>query len=229
MSKRVLPLMTTSKNWTMHVHHGKLQLSQSEVGHHQSGHLVKDKTCPCIEESGSRVVHWRRNGDRQQPGVLHLDLAAFESSADGHHYCLFVVIVEVDRVSKLLPIFVPMPKRDAASGLAAVKEALILRNDRNLRQITGSRITRLKADGGGEFNNGIAERKVGMLKISVRRLLKEAHLHRPWWSYACRGAGHMMREEVWGRPVDWPLFGQLVGIWRGHDKKAVRSLDIEDL
>ena len=52
--------------------------------HHQSGHLVKDKTCPiCIEESGSRVAHWRKQGDRQT-GVMHLDLAAFEPSANGH-------------------------------------------------------------------------------------------------------------------------------------------------
>ena len=29
--------------------------------HHQSGHLVKDKTCPiCMEESGRRVVHWKK-------------------------------------------------------------------------------------------------------------------------------------------------------------------------
>ena len=60
-----------------------------------------------------------------------------------------MVTVEVDTVSKLLPIFVPMPKRDVMCGLAAVKEALALRNDRNLHQITGCRITRIQTDGGG--------------------------------------------------------------------------------
>ena len=38
-------------------------------------------------------------------------------------------------------------------------------------------------------------------------------------------AGHMMREKVLGRTWSWPLFGQLVGIWRGHDKELVKSLD----
>ena len=85
---------------------------------------------------------------------MHLDLAAFEPSADGHRYCLVAVVtVAVDKVSKLLPIFVPIPKRDAVSGLGAVKEALTLCNDHNLHQIPGSRITRIQADGGGEFKN----------------------------------------------------------------------------
>ena len=35
--------------------------------HHQTGHLIKDKTCPiCIEESGGRVAHWRKKGDRHR-------------------------------------------------------------------------------------------------------------------------------------------------------------------
>ena len=160
----------------------------------------KDKTClVCIEESGSRVAHWRKKYDRQT-GVIHLDLAAFEPSTDGRKYRLVAAVtVEIDKVSKLTPIFVPMPKKDAVSGLAAIKETLTLRSDRNLRQITGSRITRIQADGGGEYNNqklkdlrfeknivlsfspahqplsdGIAERMVGMLKTIVRRLLKQA-------------------------------------------------------
>ena len=37
---------------------------------------------------------------------------------------------------------------------------------------------------------------VGMLKTTIRRLLKQAHLDRPWWSDACRFAGHMMREKL---------------------------------
>ena len=61
--------------------------------------------------------------------------------------------MEIDKESKLLPIFVLMPKKDSVSGLAAIKEALTLRHDRNLHQITGSRIVRTQADGAGEFNN----------------------------------------------------------------------------
>ena len=74
-------------------------------------------------------------------------------------------------------------------------------------------------------SNGIAERMVGMLKTTVRRMLKQANLGREWWSYACRFAGHMMREQVLGR--EWPhtLLGQLVGIWKSHDKAQAKSLD----
>ena len=66
---------------------------------------------------------------------------------------------------------------------------------------------------------------VGMLKTTVRRMPKQANLGREWWSYACRFAGHMTREKVLGR--EWPhlLFGQLVGIWKSHDKAQAKSLD----
>ena len=66
---------------------------------------------------------------------------------------------------------------------------------------------------------------VGMLKTTVRRMLKQANLGREWWSYACRFAGHMMRERVLGREWTYPLFGQLVGIWKSHDKAQAKSLD----
>ena len=206
--------------------------------HHQSGHLVKDPGCPvCMEEAGSKVNHRRKKADRH-PGIMHCDLAAFEASADGHKYCLVAAVtIEVDNVSKLLPFFVPMPKKDAICATAALKEALTMCENRNLHQITGSRIIRIQADGGGEFtnkkvqdlcweknivlsyspahqpsSNGIAERMVGMLKTTVRRMLKQANLGRDWWSYASRFAGHMMREKVLGREWTQPLFGQLVGI-----------------
>ena len=92
-----------------------------------------------------RVAHWRKKGDRQTR-VKHSDLAA--------KYCLVAAVtVEIDNVPKFVPSFVPMPKKDAVSGLAGIKEALMLPNDCDLRQITGSRITRTQADGGGEFNN----------------------------------------------------------------------------
>ena len=34
-----------------------------------------------------------------------------------------------------------------------------------------------------------------------------------------------MREEILGRPWQHPHFGQLVGIWKGHDKDQAKSLD----
>ena len=103
------------------------------LAHHQSRHLVKDRV--------------------EQPGVMRLDIAAFGPSADGCKFCLVAAAtVEVDKAFKLLPIFAPMPKKAAVSGLAS-KEAVALCNDCNLREITESRITRVQADGGGEFNN----------------------------------------------------------------------------
>ena len=65
---------------------------------------------------------------------------------------------------------------------------------------------------------------VGMLKTTVRRMLKQANLGREWWSYACRLASHMMRERVLGKEWTYP-FGQLVGIWKSHDKAQAKSLD----
>ena len=173
-----------------------------------------------MEEAGSRVAHRRKKRDRQA-GVTHVNLATFEASADGNKYCLVAAVtIELEKESKLLPIFVPMPKKDAPCALAAIKEALTLGQDRNLHQITGSRIARIQADGGGELNNqklkdlcwdrsivlsfspahqpssnGIAERLVGTLKSTVRQALKQAHLEREWWSHARRFAGHMMRES----------------------------------
>ena len=74
-------------------------------------------------------------------------------------------------------------------------------------------------------SNGIAERMVGMLKTTVRRMLKQANLGRERWSYASRFAGHMMREKALGREWTHPLFGQLVGIRKSHDKTQAKSLD----
>ena len=71
-----------------------------------------------MEEAGSKINHRRKYADRH-PGIMHCDLAAFESSADGHKYCLVAVVtVEVDNVSKLLPFFIPMPKKDAVCATA---------------------------------------------------------------------------------------------------------------
>ena len=106
-----------------------------------------------MEEAGSKVNHRRKKGDRS-PGVMPCDLATFEASADGHKYCLVAaVMIEINKESKLLPIFIPMPKKDAVCAVAALKEALTMCDNRNLHQIPGSRIVRIQADGGGEFTN----------------------------------------------------------------------------
>ena len=206
-----------------------LSIHPKWIEHHQSGRLTKDASCPvCMEAAGSKVAHMRRKGDRQ-PGVMHVDLAACEASAESNKHCLVAAVtIEIDKESKLLPIFVPMPKKDATCALTAIKEALTLKfcQDCNLHQITGSRVLRTQADGGGEFSNqklkdlcwekniilsfspahqpssnGIAERMVGILKSTVRRMRKQAQLEREWWSYACRFA---MREKVLGR--QWPIW-----------------------
>ena len=182
---------------------------------------------------------------------MHCDLATFEASTDGHKYCLVAAVtIEIHKESKLLPIFIPMPKKGAVCAVAALKEALTMCDNRNLHQIPGSRIVQIQADGGGQFtnqrvrdlyweknitlayspahqpsSNGIAERMVGILKSTVRRVLKQAHLEREWWSYACRFSGRVMREKVLGREWPHPLFGQLVGIWKSHDKTQTKSLD----
>ena len=63
---------------------------------------------------------------------MHCDLAAFEASADGHKHCLVAAVtIEVDHVSKLLPFFIPMPKKDAVCATNALKEALIMCDNRN--------------------------------------------------------------------------------------------------
>ena len=146
-----------------------------------------------MEEAGSKINHLRKKGDRS-PGVMHCDLAAFESSAGGHKYCLVAAVtIELNKESKLLLIFTPMPKKDAVCAVAALEEALTMCANRNLHQTTGSRIVRIQADRGGEFANqkvqdlcweknitlsyspahqpslnGIAERMVGILKSTVR-------------------------------------------------------------
>ena len=147
------------------------------IEHLQSGHPTKDPGCPvCMEAAGSRVAHRRKKGDRQ-PGVVHVDLAAFEASADGNKYCLVAAVtIEIDKESKLLPIFVPMPKKDAVCALAAIKEALSLCQDRNLHQITGSRALRIQADGGGELAIRSSKIYAGRRTSFCRSLQPISHL-----------------------------------------------------
>ena len=113
----------------------------------------KDPGCPvCMEEAGSKVNHRRKRGGRS-PGVMHCDLA-FEASADGHKYCLVAAVtIEINKEFMLLPIFIPMPKKDAVCAVAVLKEALTMCDNRSLHQIPGSTIARIQADGVGEFTN----------------------------------------------------------------------------
>ena len=173
------------------------QYIQNGLKRHQSGHPTKDPGCPvCMEEAGSKVSHCRRKGDRQ-PGIMHCDLAAFEPSADGHKYGLVAAVtIELDKESKLLPIFIPMPKKDATC--ASTERSITLCQDlestsnpgRRRRRIHHSKVQRLML---GEEHHTvvlsshqpssiIAERMVGILKSTVRRMLKQAHLEREWWS-----------------------------------------------
>ena len=64
-----------------------------------------------MEKAGSKVNHCRKKDDRS-PGVMHCDLAAFEALADGHKYCLVAAVtIEINKESKLLPIFIPICPR----------------------------------------------------------------------------------------------------------------------
>ena len=178
---RIQELETAYPEWyqdTQAVHPKRIE-------HHQSGHLTKDAGCPvCMEEGADR-----------QPGIMHVDLAAFEASADGNKYCLVAAVtIEVDKESKLLPIFVPMPKKDAACALAAiiylsVKTAIYIKSPAleccEYKQVAGEFSNeKLKAlcwekniilsfsPAHQPSSNGIAERMVGILKSTVRRTAK---------------------------------------------------------
>eukprot|EP00971_Amphidinium_carterae_P174072 3450517-Amphidinium_carterae.1 len=43
--------------------------------HHKQGHLTKSDCPICQRESGTRVVHNRKDTSERQSGVLHVDLA----------------------------------------------------------------------------------------------------------------------------------------------------------
>ena len=54
---------------------------------------------------------------------MQCDLAAFEASADGHKYFLVAAVtIEIDKESKLLPILIPMPKKDSVCAFTALKK-----------------------------------------------------------------------------------------------------------
>ena len=74
-----------------------------------------------MEEAGSEINHRRKKGDRN-PGVMHCDLAAFEASADGRKYCLVAAVtIAINKESKLLLIFIPMPSSGAQGSTHHVR------------------------------------------------------------------------------------------------------------
>ena len=90
--------------------------------HHQSGHLLPS-LCRRSRKPCSSLAKERRSTDWSH--ARRPCIAAFEPSADGSQYCLVAAVtIEGDKESKLLPILVPMPKKDSVSALAALKEAL---------------------------------------------------------------------------------------------------------
>ena len=68
-----------------------------------------------------------------------------------------------------------------------------------------------------------------MLKTTVRRLLKQPPESPEGVIRVQICCAHDERERVLGLPWKWPLFGQLVGIWRGHNKDTITSLDGTDM
>ena len=165
-----------------------------------------------MEEAGSKVAHRRKKGDRQ-PEVMQVDLAAFEASADGNKYCLVAAVtIETDKESKLLPIFVPLqpskklylsvktaiyiksPALDYCEFMQTEEENLAIRSSkiyagrRTLFCLSLQHINHASS-------NGTAERMIGILKSTVRRMLKQAHLEREWWSHARRHRSHDDRES----------------------------------
>ena len=157
---------------------------------------------------------------------MHVNLAAFEPSADGNKYGLVAAMtIEVDKESKLLPIFVLNLNKDSVSALAALKEAPLsvkIAIDTRSQARESSAYKQMEVETSTIRNSrtyaltrtlsypshllinphrmAMQRRMVGMLKSTVRRLSKQVHLEREWWSYACRFAGHMVKEKVLGRP-----------------------------
>ena len=66
---------------------------------------------------------------------------------------------------------------------------------------------------------------VGMLKTTVSPDVEAGESRERRVVICSRFVGYMMREKVLGREWPHPLFGQLVGIWKSHDKAQAKSLD----
>ena len=156
---------------------------------------------------------------------MHVDLAAFEPSADGHKYCLVAAVtVEIDKESNLLPMFAPMPRKDSVSRLAAIKEALTV-------YATTETYTRSPAQELSTYRRTVEENSTtrsSMTFALTRTSPYPSHLpisplrtalQREW--LVCSRPRSV--EKVLGRPWNYPKERQLVGIWKGHDKDQAKS------
>eukprot|EP00971_Amphidinium_carterae_P342075 6481237-Amphidinium_carterae.1 len=124
--------------------------------HHRQGHITKWPDCPtCQKESGTRVVHRRKNPDERQTGVLHADLADMGLGHSNKRYVLVMAVTMcIDGASVVMPFSSPL--RDKSSEIVAqhmVEVILWLRNSPHTSTLVGARVIRVMSDGGGEFTS----------------------------------------------------------------------------
>ena len=137
-----------------------------------------------------------------------------------------------------------MPKKDSVSALAALKEALTLCQDRNLHQITNSRVVRIQADGGGEFNNQklkdlCFDKNIVSVFLSSTSTFIELHSRENGWHAEKHSPQNVEASPSRERMVvicvqvcrshdarrPWQYPRRQLGIWKGHDKDQAKSLD----
>eukprot|EP00971_Amphidinium_carterae_P240354 4771639-Amphidinium_carterae.1 len=73
-------------------------------------------------------------------------------------------------------------------------------------------------------SNGLAERMVGLMKSSCRRLLFSARMANSFWPYAVQVSAQQQQAHVLGYAWDLPVFGELVAVWEMLPKDR-HSLD----
>eukprot|EP00971_Amphidinium_carterae_P318498 6330551-Amphidinium_carterae.1 len=71
-------------------------------------------------------------------------------------------------------------------------------------------------------SNGLAERMVGLMKTTCRRLILSANTSMYMWPFAVTVASVMQRVKLLGHDWSLPVFGELVAIWRSHDKDGIK-------
>eukprot|EP00971_Amphidinium_carterae_P349468 6491034-Amphidinium_carterae.1 len=170
----------------------------------------------------------------------------------GHSQKRYVVVMAVtmciDGASVVMPFSSPL--RDKSSEIVAqhmVEVILWLRNSPQTSTLVGARVIRVMSDGGGEFtsdvikqkllalgvtqsfspphqpqSNGLAERMVGLMKTTCRRLILSANMSMYMWPFAVTFASVMQRVKLLGHDWHLPVFGELVAIWRSHDKDGIK-------
>eukprot|EP00971_Amphidinium_carterae_P040899 803392-Amphidinium_carterae.1 len=120
----------------------------------------------------------------------------------------------------------------------------------NLWLAEGRHIHRFMLDKGGEFDsqvfvkmlqeqgvmqtnshsyqpqsNRLAERCVGLMKSSCRRLPFSAHMAKSMWPYAVQLSAQIQQASVLGYEWNLPVFGELVAVWEMKPKDENHSLD----